>query len=284
MAAIAIIEKDGLFTIELDQNDWTGLTVNGAPVQEGATGWKFVQTVQGKVNFVASADYCTTVNPDATYVIKGEHGQDYSCELTYSNTSTGAPFTMTGTLSSGQNLPGAQVGPIVFSQGMMAGSFSTVQTQIFRLTTVSQNDPGCLDGEDLFATVTNVTGGTLLSSSSPMNQKVSLPIPPPPGHAGPPSPTWFLELNGSIDDASFTVEISGPADYTTTTIVVEGADMAAWIAASKKVKTNQIYATGASGIFGYAQEDNVVDGSFNWIYTITAGVVNPMVHPPSVAV
>src|SRR3989338_4372228 len=171
MAAIAIIEKDGLFTIEMDQNDWTGLTVNGTVVPEGNSGWKHVQTSKGSLNFVASADYVSTVNPNSVFVLEGENGEDYTCKLTYSDTSSGAPFTMTGALSAGQHVPGAQKGPIVFSQGMMTGSFTAVRTQIFRLTTVSQNDPGSLDGADLYATVTGFTGGKLLSMSLPFNEK-----------------------------------------------------------------------------------------------------------------
>jgi hypothetical protein len=282
MAAISIIEKNGLFTIELDRNEWTGLNVDGTPVQEGATGWKYVQTSKGTLNFVASASLLTTINPNTDFALEGENGEDYRCELVYSDTSAGAPFTMTGTLSTGQNIAGAQKGPIAFSQGMMAGGFGTVRTQIFRLTAVSQNDPGTTDGENLSATVTGFTGGKLQSISSPINEKVSLPIPPPEGHTGPKPPTWFMELDGSTKDASFTVEISGPAGYTPTTIVVKGSDMANWIATNHKEKTNQIYAKGTSGIFGFAQEDDVVDGNLNWIYSITGGVVNPMVHPPGV--
>ena len=284
MAAIAIFEKDGLFTIELDQNEWTGLTVNGTTVQESATGWKYVQTSKGTLNFVASASLLTKINPNTVFALKGENGEDYKCELVYSDTSAGAPFTMTGTVSTGQNIKDAQKGPIVFSQGMMSGSFTSVRTQIFRLTAVSQNDPGSKDGAGLFATVTGFTGGKLQHISSPVNEKVSLPIPPPQGKAGPQSPTWFMELDGSINEASFTVEISGPVGYTPTTIVVKGSDMANWIVANQKEKTNQIYSKGTSGIFGFAQKDNVVDGNLNWIYSITGGVVNPMVHPPSVNV
>lgn len=279
MAAMSIVEKDGMFSIGMDLNEWTGLTVNGTPVQKGNTGWSYVQTKKGTLNFVATASLLTTINPNTDFVLKGEHGEDYRCKLDYSNTSNG-PFVMTGTLSTEQNSKDAQEGPIWFSQGMMQGALSSVRTQIFRLTTVSQNDNGATSGDKLTATVTDIKGGKLVGPSSPMNKAVDMPIPPAQGVTPPMPPTWFMELDGSIDDASFTVEISGPAPYPTTTIEVKGSDMAAWVAANKIEKTNQIYSKGNDGIFGFAQEDSVVDGNLNWIYSITGGVVNPMVHPP----
>lgn len=282
MASISLNEKDGFFSIVLDQNEWTGLTVNGTPVTEGATGWEYAQTSKGTLKFVATAVNISTVNPNTVFALKGENGEDYKCELNYSDTSAGEPFTITGTLSTEQDIEDAKKEQIWFSQGMMQGAFTAIRTEIFRLTAVSQNDPSSLDGADLSAKVTAFTGGELQSISAPADTELSLSIPLPDGRAGYKSQTWFMELDGSINDASFTVEISGPAGYTTTSIVVKGSDMANWIAANHPEKTNQIYAKGTNGIFGFAQKDNVVDGNLNWIYSITGGVVNPMIHPPVV--
>lgn len=154
------------------------------------------------------------------------------------------------------------------------------KSQIFQLTIVSQNDPGCEFGTELYATVTAYSGGKLVNGSMPVNQKVKLPIPPAPGTTPPPSPTWFMELADSIDNASYSIEISGPAGYPTTKILLNGSDMKGWIAANKIDKTNQIYLESNCGIFGFAQENDVNGGNTNWIYTITGGVVHPHVHPP----
>lgn len=149
-------------------------------------------------------------------------------------------------------------------------------SHIFQLTAVSQNDPQCSIGSQLTATITSYNGGTLTANSSPLT--VDLPIPPPP--TPPPSPTWFLALDHTIKDASFSIEIAGPPGTQTTAITINGSDMPGWVAQNEKEKTNQIYKQGTCGIFGFAQR-NVVEGQgVYWIYTVTGGVCDPQVHPP----
>lgn len=144
---------------------------------------------------------------------------------------------------------------------------------IFQLTMVSQNDSGCNCGDQLTGELTNYCGGNLKAGSEPFGEKVQLPVP---SNDPPPSPTWFLELAGAIELASFQVVVSGPNGDTP--ITINGAEMATWVAQNQNEKTNQVYLESSCGIFGYAQK-NVAGGITNWIYTITAGVTNPVVHP-----
>jgi hypothetical protein len=149
----------------------------------------------------------------------------------------------------------------------------------FQLTAVSQNDPGSWpDGSQLTGTLTAYSGGTLESSSPPVNQAVSLPIPPPPGPNPPTPPTWVLVMDKTIKEASYTIVIEGPGQKPTT-INIDGANMPMWVAQNKKEDTNQIYKEGKCGIFGYAQENPVSGQPINWIYTVTGGVSYPKVHP-----
>ncbi|MDH7447650.1 hypothetical protein [Aquimarina sp. 2201CG14-23] len=158
---------------------------------------------------------------------------------------------------------------------------SNSNKHIFQLTMVSQNDPQCNDGTDLFGEVTSFTGGTLGASGLKAQNQVHLPIPPDPSNPKPaPSPTWFLELDGSIDKASFSVVISGPKGYTSTKITIDGSNMESWVTQNEKEKTNQIYKESSCGIFGFAQKNVTASGTY-WIYTITAGVSYPVVHPPN---
>ncbi|HYX22541.1 MAG TPA: hypothetical protein VFC23_00175 [Thermoanaerobaculia bacterium] len=155
------------------------------------------------------------------------------------------------------------------------------QGDIFQLTAVSQDDRGCPIGAQLTGTVTAYSGGSLRSGSFPVNQPVPLPIPPRGGHKAPPSPTWFLVLDDSIEDASFTIVIEGPGTNNPTTITIDGANMPKWVAQNQKEDTNQIYRAGQCGIFGFAQENQPSDQPVYWIYTVTGGVFHPKVHPPS---
>ncbi len=121
MAAISIIEKGGLFKIEMDNNDWTGLYVNGAKVQpNGSGGWTYSQASPGALTILATANDIQTVNENCTLVLS-DGDKDYLCSLYF--TAAGKPFGMYGTLSDAANIQGAQAGPIPFSQGLMMGSF-----------------------------------------------------------------------------------------------------------------------------------------------------------------
>lgn len=148
---------------------------------------------------------------------------------------------------------------------------------VFQLTTVSQNDPGCYCGDQIYVKITGVNGGQLRDDSFPVNTHVSLPIPPPKGLRGVPSPTWFLELNTAIENASFQLAISGPC-IPTTTIVVPGKQMQVWVDRNRLEKTNQIYLGGSCGVFGFAQLNEVPGQGTYWIYTITGGADHPQIH------
>jgi hypothetical protein len=149
--------------------------------------------------------------------------------------------------------------------------------QVFQLTMVSQNDPGTGCGDELKGIVLGVKGGTLNKTSFPYQEGVSLPVP---SNDPPKSPTWFLDLDGNIEDVSITIAVFGPeGEYTPKVITINGANMPGWVAQNKKDKTNQVYIESANGIFGFAQQNVVADTAY-WIYTITAGVVNPKIHPP----
>jgi len=165
-----------------------------------------------------------------------------------------------------------------------------MKNPVFQLSILSQNDqpnpscPGCSVGDQITATVVDYGGGTIYSENAPsgypttnfpINKPVLLPIP---GENPPPTPTWFMEVTGGIEKAWFEVAINTPG-FSPVQIRVNGSDMAKWVAANQKTDTNQIYAEGNCGIFGYAQE-NLQSNPLYWIYTITAGVCNPQVHPP----
>ena len=149
---------------------------------------------------------------------------------------------------------------------------------VFQLTVVSQNDAGCAAGKELTVNVAMPTGGTLQNQSWPTGEEVPLPIPPPP--RPPPSPTWWLTLgDGGIEGASYSLVISGPDGANPTKITINGRDMPGWVLDNQKQDTNQIYNESSCGIFGYAQYVAKPGQPVTWIYTVTAGVDHPKVHP-----
>jgi hypothetical protein len=147
---------------------------------------------------------------------------------------------------------------------------------VFQLSALSQNDPGAVDGSELFCTITQVVGGKLTTGSFPIHQGVALPIPPPPGeNSATPTPTWFLIPSGQIEDTSYSLEIYCPSDanYPKTNITVKAIDVKKWAAIPYNERHNQIYQEGKYGIFGFAQE-----GPDGLIYTVTAGVLDPKTY------
>lgn len=155
----------------------------------------------------------------------------------------------------------------------------------FQLSALSQNDN--YDQKHITATVT-CTGGTLEPGSFATSEPIDLPIPPTPFGTPPPTPTWFLDVNGDANDACFTVEIidNNVTPAQKTPIQLSLSEVIGWaqknppINSSEPLKTNQIWQKGQHGIFGYAEQGTPVAGfAQNWIYTITAGVINPQVNP-----
>lgn len=155
---------------------------------------------------------------------------------------------------------------------------SSASTKVFQLSVLSQNDPGAQSGANLACVVTAVKKGTLLPDSLPVDQFVSLPIPPTPGVIPPPTPTWYLKPDPavSVNAAAYTVEIFCPDDisYPPLSIIVAGGDVAVWGATPYGERKNQVYRGGDRGVFGFAQL-----GPEGLIYTITAGVLNPKAGP-----
>ena len=172
---------------------------------------------------------------------------------------------------------------------------STTKTNgVFQLSILSQNDqpnpscPGCSVGKDIYTFVYNYGGCKFLPPTSSIpnypasNEKyrelVHLPIP---SQNPPPTPTWYFELTDSLDDAWIDVCIITPG-YRPRFITIDGSNMRNWIAQSHngETPTNQIYQHGNCGIIGYAQENaGSSDQPDFWIYTLTAGICNPQVHP-----
>ena len=120
MAAILITVKHNLYTIQLDEWDWTGLTVNNAVVPKVNGTWTYVQTTPGPVDFNATANYVSTVNPGIPLFLAGI-SNTHMAALTYSP--PGQPFQMDGVLLTVSPRSYAQPGPISFSQGKMTGVF-----------------------------------------------------------------------------------------------------------------------------------------------------------------
>jgi hypothetical protein len=153
---------------------------------------------------------------------------------------------------------------------------SETMGHIFQLSVLSQDDPECNIGSQLQVVVQPPVGGTLTANSFPVGVPVDLPTPPPTPTFGP-TPTWFLELSDGIENASYTLEITGPTGQTPTTITVPGSSMRGWVKQNQSDPTNQIYLEQTCGIFGFAQENSPPDQTY-WIYTVTAGVCDPRLH------
>ncbi|OSZ63930.1 hypothetical protein [Hydrogenophaga sp. IBVHS2] len=130
MADINIGVNNGLFTVTLDQWEWTGLTVNGTPVKpvnQGNVQFQFTQTGSpAPVHFRAVANQnIDIVNPGNTLFMKSRDGsQTHMSMISYSEAD--GVVTLNGYLHS---LPFPfsedQPSPLVFSQGRMTGTFHT---------------------------------------------------------------------------------------------------------------------------------------------------------------
>ncbi|TCI91319.1 hypothetical protein [Tenacibaculum sp. M341] len=147
-------------------------------------------------------------------------------------------------------------------------------TNVFQLSALSQNDLGAADGDKLQIEITAIHNGTLAAGSFPINKEVPLPIPPGEANPAPATPTWFLVPNGE-GTPSFDVVISSASDpsYPTTKITVTEDTVIGWVTEPFNDRVNQIYSKGENGIIGFAQK-----GPNGYIYTLTAGILNPRLH------
>lgn len=124
MANIDISVNDaGSISIELDQYEWTGLTVNSQVIPLNATeGYAYNQAGSGFIYFEATAAL-TVSNPGNTFVMTGINN-NYFCNIFYSAPS--APFVLYGVVGPvGSDFPSLP-GPFVFTQGSMTGMFHMI--------------------------------------------------------------------------------------------------------------------------------------------------------------
>lgn len=163
---------------------------------------------------------------------------------------------------------------------------------VFQVSVLSQNDQpnqccaGRAAGAEIHAFISAYGGCTFLppgsgvsgypSSNEELMKPVLLPVP---SSDPPPTPTWFFEVTNGIENAWVEVLILTPGQLPCT-IRVDGTNMPQWVGDNDEAPTNQIYQYGNCGIFGYAQENSPkAPQPTYWIYTLTAGVCNPRVHP-----
>ncbi|MBC8754659.1 hypothetical protein H2O64_08230 [Kordia sp. YSTF-M3] len=118
MAYLDIKAENELFTIGLDSNDWTSLTVNGEFIEPTINGWNYSQKNQGLIEFIAVANLTNTENKGNVFVLKGKGDTCYICVLSYTS-----PFVVHGTLFTANNIFGAENGPFGFTQPSMQGGF-----------------------------------------------------------------------------------------------------------------------------------------------------------------
>jgi hypothetical protein len=127
MANINVTVKNGLFSIALDQWEWTGLEANNhvIPQQPGATQFEYSQATAGEVNFTAtSSNEIKILNPDSTIELEGPLNAPYTYQLTLKYTSTASGVQLKGTLNTiTSKVSGAKASPQPFSQGNMTGHF-----------------------------------------------------------------------------------------------------------------------------------------------------------------
>ena len=120
MAAIALRVKNNLYSISMDNNEWTELTVNGENVpQAPGGGWSWSQSEEGPVKFTATANLVTTVNPGPDMLVLDGDNNTHVALLRYSLPGM-KPFSIDGFMMNGT---AASAGPLGFSQGMMTGNF-----------------------------------------------------------------------------------------------------------------------------------------------------------------
>ena len=129
MADINISENDGLFSITLDIWEWTGLTVNGDPlnpINRGNIQYQYNQESSGPIHFVATANqYIVLVNPaNILYMKSSDENKTYMCVISYQETENPKVVSLHGVIHTlNYVVPDAKNSPLGFSQGRMSGTF-----------------------------------------------------------------------------------------------------------------------------------------------------------------
>jgi hypothetical protein len=129
MANINITESNGLFTINLDVFEWTGLTVNGVsiPPTSSVPGvqYQYIQQTAGPLRFVATATQLEILHyPNCLDMIGTQASTTDTCMISYSE--SGGVITLDGLLACFPLISGSQASPMTFSQGNMTGWFQTI--------------------------------------------------------------------------------------------------------------------------------------------------------------
>lgn len=119
MASIGISVENDLYSIGLDQYEWTSLTVDGKDIPHD-NGFSWSQTQKGPVKFVAKANLAI-VNPNSFLVLNGTNTL-HIAKLEFSGPA--GDITLKGELTNFEGYVDAGDGPIGFSQGGMTGVFS----------------------------------------------------------------------------------------------------------------------------------------------------------------
>lgn len=124
---ITASNQSGLFSLELDQWEWTSLTINGAavPKRSGNVQFQWTQVAAGPVHFVATSNNNIVIQNagNLLYMQSKDKTKTFLAQISYA--ATAQQVTLTGVLVNlAFPIPGAQPSPIKFSQGRMTGTFS----------------------------------------------------------------------------------------------------------------------------------------------------------------
>ena len=130
MANLNISVNNDLYTITLDQFEWTSLSVNGVAVTASAGGFSYSQTTPGSLMFVAQATQIVAVNPDDVMFLADQPPLTavHVATLNYSAPSSGT-FQINGHVINLSNWDETikihfTGKPFQFSQGLMTGEFN----------------------------------------------------------------------------------------------------------------------------------------------------------------
>ncbi|WP_257325649.1 hypothetical protein [Pseudoalteromonas rhizosphaerae] len=131
MADINISENNGLVSITLDRWEWTGLTVNGDPINKtkGPIQFQYNQANPGPIHFVATANqYIVLFNEGNLLYMKSADGlKTYLCLISYQETEDPKVVTLHGVIHTLDFvIPQAKNSPLGFSQGRMTGTFQNI--------------------------------------------------------------------------------------------------------------------------------------------------------------
>jgi hypothetical protein len=120
-----------LITITLDKWEWTGLTVNGEPLEpyNGSNPniqFQYVQKKAGMVKFTAAANQNINL-VNGPNILPLQDGKKTCLALISYQEKPTSEVILVGTVFIHQGVLGDKQSPILFSQGRMTGTFKTVE-------------------------------------------------------------------------------------------------------------------------------------------------------------